>query len=183
MKIPIVIHILIVKLSPDHLYMVKILPITMQNGIEFMLGHYTIYMHGNSRTITIPSHLDFSAEAQVIVYQGSDHSGQSLYMRLIESEKGENIDAEAGRPPAVEKGLIEESLCHIGTIRNGSSCRMATVPSSVEEFGANTHVVLIGGQTTNGSRFLKVVLEEIWSSPQRQLVRTPDLTKATSLTV
>ncbi len=165
--------------------MVEIIPITMQNSTGFMLGYYTIYMHGNSRTITIPSHLDFRAGGQVIVYHGrSDHSGQPLYMRLVENEKGEDAgSAAAGRPPAVEKGLIEESWCHIGTIRSGSSCLMATIPSDAEGFGTNTRVVLVGGQTAHGTRFLKVVLEEIWSSPQRRLVRDTGPTRAKSPTV
>lgn len=143
---------------------------THQNDGGRVWGWRSIYPHGNSRTVTIPPETGLAAGTRVIVREGRSN-GQALYIRITEESGGV---ADGGRPPAVAEGIINETWCHIGKIRDSESL-LATIPTEADErFSTDTDVMMVGGEN-----WLLLIPTAVWNAPHtRQMVLGTDPTRA-----
>lgn len=133
--------------------------------VERQLGRYSIYEQGNSRTMTVSTHVDFKTNDRVVAMQGY-LSGAPLYLRLVERTCPLSM---AGAPPAVKDGIIDEQLCDVVKIRAQSGgTRTVTVPTETDPilYGEKTEPMVLTGKE-NDVTFLKIIPEQIWDDEDR----------------
>lgn len=141
---------------------------------EEWLDLYKIYQHGHSRTVTVPAAAGFEPKTVLCMRLGR-RNGRIVYLKAVARDTCEPQTAPTLLDGPVQTDgdeSVRETDHTFREVRGTANEQMMTIPADYDEevFGLKSRIVMLAGVTTDGTRYLRIVPEDVWSETVPELV-------------